>query len=202
MQKSAGVTAPRRCELFIGHIVALLGGCCSNSFVEGFYLLLHHLQKVKFQIVGLRNLRQNGMIRRLLPCLDLPQCHTGIQRCFLQHFAEHLVRHKVRAGTGRQIPAAGQQPHRLPIDLLIAVIGVFGGRAALGKGRRVQNNIVIVALFLFGHLGQQVKNIGAFIIQIGQPVFPAVFRCQFQCKSSRYSIWGGWASKSCCQTDR
>ena len=80
MQKSAGVTAPRRCELFIGHIVALLGGCCSNSFVEGFYLLLHHLQKVKFQIVGLRNLRQNGMIRGLLPCLDLPQCHTGILR--------------------------------------------------------------------------------------------------------------------------
>lgn len=72
MQKSASVTAPRRCELFIGHIVALLGGCCSNSFVEGFYLLLHHLQKVKFQIVGLRHAGQDGVVGRLLPCLDLP----------------------------------------------------------------------------------------------------------------------------------
>lgn len=130
MQKSAGVTAPRRCELFIGHIVALLGGCCSNSFVEGFYLLLHHLQKVKFQIVGLRNLRQNGMIRSLLPRLDLPQRHTGIQRCLPQHLTEHLIGHKMGAGAGRQIPAAGQQPHRLPIDLLIAVIGVWRSRGS------------------------------------------------------------------------
>ena len=62
------------------------------------------------------------------------------------------------------------------------MVGVFGGGPAFGKGRRVKNNIIVAALFLPRHFGQQVKNIGALIVKVGQPVAPAVFGGQLQRK--------------------
>ena len=83
------------------------------------------------------------MIRGLLARLDLPQGNFCIKSGGPQHFAKQLFGHKVRAGAGSQISAAGQQLHSPQIDFLIAAQSRIYSLVGFGKSRRIQDNIVI-----------------------------------------------------------
>ena len=72
----------------------------------------------------------------------------------------------MRAGACGQIPTARQDAHSLEVDLLIAANGVCHRRAALGKGRRVEDNVIIRTALLLGQLCEQVKYIGAEILHM------------------------------------
>ena len=104
------------------------------------------------------------MIRSLLTRLDLAQGDLRVLGGIRQHGTKPVVRHKMRAGARGQIPAARQDAHSLEVDLLIAADGVCHGRAALGKGRRVEDNVIIRAALLLSQLRQQVKHIGTEIL--------------------------------------
>ena len=114
------------------------------------------------------------MIRPLLPCLDLPQGDLRVLGGVRQHGAETIVRHEVRARARGQIAAARQDAHGFEIDLLIAADGVHHGRAALGEGRRVKDDIIICPALLLGQLREQIEHIGAEILHA---ILQAVERC-------------------------
>lgn len=68
-------------------------------------------------------------------------------------------------------PPRGRMRHGLEVDLLIAANGVCHRRAALGKGRRVEDNVIIRTALLLGQLCEQVKYIGAEILHMSvQPI--------------------------------
>lgn len=77
------------------------------------------------------------MVGGLAAVLDLAQGDGGVGGRFAEHLTEEVRRHKVGAGAGGQIAAAGQELHGLEIDLFIAPVGVFHGGPALGEGRGV-----------------------------------------------------------------
>lgn len=77
------------------------------------------------------------MIGGLAAVLDLAQGDGGVGGRFAEHLAEEVRRHKVGAGAGGQVAAAGQELHGLEVDLFVAPVGVFHGGPALGEGRGV-----------------------------------------------------------------
>ena len=77
------------------------------------------------------------MVGGLAAVLDLAQGDGGVGGRFAEHLTEEVRRHKVGAGAGGQIAAAGQELHGFEIDLFVAPVGVFHGGPALGEGRGV-----------------------------------------------------------------
>ena len=67
------------------------------------------MENIKFKIVGLRYIPQNWMIRSLLTRFNLTQRYVSVAGSVLEHFYKKFLFHKMRAGTGCQITAAGQQ---------------------------------------------------------------------------------------------
>ena len=94
------------------------------------------------------------MIGGLLTCFYLAELNACILRGIVQHFAEELIRHKVRAGTGRKIAASGQQLHSFCVYGFIAVDRAVQSAAALGERRGIENNVIILAFLPLLHLGQ------------------------------------------------
>ena len=99
------------------------------------------------------------MVRRLLTCFNLAQRYVGILRRIMQHLHEEFLLHEVRAGAGSQIAAARQQLHRLEVDFLIAADSILHRAAGLRKGRRVEDDEVILVRMLVEQLAQQIKNV-------------------------------------------
>ena len=102
-----------------------------------------------------------GVVWALGPGFDQTQLDPGIVGGALQHSPETGVPHEMGTGAGSQIPAPGQGLHGAVIDLLITALGAVYGLAGLGKGRRVQDNVVVLA---GGQGGQQVKNVGGLVL--------------------------------------
>ena len=69
---------------------------------------LHDLEQIEFEIIRLGNVEQYRVIGALLARLYLPQTHIGIVRGLDEHLPKHVVFHKMRARTRRQIAAARQ----------------------------------------------------------------------------------------------
>ena len=61
----------------------------------------------------------------------------------MEHFHEPLLRHEVRAGAGRQIPAGRQQFHRPVVDLLVPPGGAVHRFPGFSEGRRIQNDKIV-----------------------------------------------------------
>ena len=103
------------------------------------------------------------MVAGLLPGLDLPQLHPGVLRGAVEHGHELLLCGEVGAGAGGQIPAPGQQLHGPVVDLLVAGNGVGHSLPGFGKGRRVQDDeVVLHRLPLQGR--QQVEHVGGHAV--------------------------------------
>ena len=113
------------------------------------------------------------MIRPLLAGFYLPKGHMGVGGSLQKHPFEILFVHEVGTGAGSQIPAPGQQLHGPAVDLLIAPVGIFSGIAALGKGRGIQNDIIVCPALLFAQFRKQFKYIPADKLQL-QPVEPGI----------------------------
>ena len=101
------------------------------------------------------------MVRALGAGLHQAQLHLGVAGGALEHLPEQGVRHKVRAGTGGQVPAPGQGLHGPVVDFLVAPLRVFHRLAGLGKGRRVQDDVVVRPR---GQVGQQIKDVGHLVL--------------------------------------
>ena len=87
------------------------------------------------QLAGMRGLMANTSGKTIIP------------RCIGQHFLEHCLRGKMRAGTSRQIPSARQQLHSTFIDFPISAHCIEHCFAAFGKCRRIQDNEIIFCMF-------------------------------------------------------
>ena len=57
----------------------------------------HDLEYIKLEIVGLRNVPEYRMIRRLLAGLNLTQLNARVVRGRYEHFYKEPVRHEVAA---------------------------------------------------------------------------------------------------------
>ena len=99
------------------------------------------------------------MVGRLLPGLDLPQLHPGVQRRGPEHLYKQLRGHEMAAGGRCEIAAPGQQLQGPQVDLLVAPLGTFHGFPGFGEGRRVQDDKIVRGLSLGGQLRQQVEHI-------------------------------------------
>ena len=116
------------------------------------------------------------MVRRLLPRFNLAQLHMGFRRRVMQHFHKQFFFHKMRAAAGGQISAPGQQLHGFHVDVFVTCSGVSHRLAALGKGRRIQNDKIVVPTVFRLQFVQQCKHIGLHYLH---PVRHAVlFRVQ------------------------
>ena len=76
------------------------------------------------------------MVRRLLASFDLAEADAGVFGGIVEHLAEQVVAHEVRARAGRQVTAAGQEFHSFQVDFFIAPDGIADGMARLGEGDR------------------------------------------------------------------
>ena len=109
-----------------------------------------------------------GLILGLLAGLDLPQLDAGIQGGLPEHGGEFLLCGEVGAGAGGQQAAPGQQLHGPVVDLFVACHGVLHRLPGFRKGRRIQDDEVILPLF---QAGQQVKDVGRHALHhVLQPV--------------------------------
>ncbi len=99
------------------------------------------------------------MVRGLAALLDLPEGHAGVPGGVREHLPEEGGRHEVGAGAGGQIPSLRQKLHGPAVDLPIAPAGALHGGAALGEGRRIQDDIVKGLLPGGGKLGQILEYI-------------------------------------------
>ena len=121
----------------------------SISTTSQLLLLINHLEDEELQIVRLICCPQDRMIRRLCPELYLPQAFVYVPCCLPNGLCKKLIGHKMRAGTGCQKASVLYQLHGTQIDLTVALYSIFNGASGLGKGRRIQNNyIILFSLFL------------------------------------------------------
>ena len=97
------------------------------------------------------------MITVLLGNRDLFQGYTGFPGGFLQHLFEHVYLHVPGTRTCRKISSVTQYFHGFLVYAFIALVGVICSSAALGKGRRIQDDQVIVSE---SDLIQVLKDIG------------------------------------------
>ena len=100
------------------------------------------------------------MIRRLLAPFNLAQVDTGIGSRIGQHGPEQIIAHEMGTRTGSQVPAPGQQFHGFQIDFLITTDGIAHRMARFGEGWRIEDDEIIVMVFMFGQVRQKVKDIG------------------------------------------
>ena len=85
---------------------------------------------------------------------------AGVFGSIVEHLTEEVVAHEVGARAGGQIAAAGQELHGFQVDFLIASDGVVDGMTGLGKGRRVEDDEIIVMALVVGQVGQEVEDVG------------------------------------------
>ena len=52
---------------------------------------LYHLEEIELEIVRLLHAPEDGMVTALLPCLDLPQLHTGVPGGGAEHFQKFFL---------------------------------------------------------------------------------------------------------------
>ena len=100
------------------------------------------------------------MVRRLLASFDLAEADAGVFGGIVEHLAEQVVAHEVRARAGRQVTAAGQEFHSFQVDFFIAPDGIADGMARLGEGRRVEDDEVIVMALVFSQVREQIEDVG------------------------------------------
>ena len=100
------------------------------------------------------------MIRRLLAAFDLAEADAGVFGGVVEHLAEQVVAHEVRARTGREVAAAGQELHGFQVDFLIAPDGVADSMARFRESRRVEDDEIIVMTFVVGQVSQEVEDVG------------------------------------------
>ena len=137
------------------------------------------LEEEEFEIIGFLHAPEDGVVSALLSHFNLPQLDAGVLGGAVEHLDEKLLRGEVRTGAGGKISAARQQLHGAIVDLLIAGHGFGNGLAALGKGRRIENDEVIAAGLLF-QLRQQLEHVGAYAFHyIIQAVAAGVFAGAF-----------------------
>ena len=86
------------------------------------------------------------MVGGLLAHFDLAQLAVSVLCGGAQHLDEQLLGGKVGAAGRGQIAAPGQQLHGPVVDLLVPAHGVLHRAACLGKGGRVQDDEVALAL--------------------------------------------------------
>ena len=60
-------------------------------------LFLHHLEEIKFQIFGLRDAPEDGVVSGLPPLFDLPEGHGRVAGRVEEHGAEELGGHETGA---------------------------------------------------------------------------------------------------------
>ena len=102
------------------------------------------------------------MVRRLLAPFDLAEADAGIFGGIVEHLAEQIVAHEVRARARSQIAAARQEFHGFQVNFLIAPHGVADGMTRFGEGRRVEDDEVIVVALVFSQVREQIEDVGLF----------------------------------------
>ena len=100
------------------------------------------------------------MIRRLLAPFDLAQVYARIRGGIGEHAAEQIVAHEMGARARSEITATGQELHGLQVDFLVAANGVVHSMARFGKGRRIEDDEVVIVILLFCQLRQKVEDVG------------------------------------------
>ena len=73
------------------------------------------------------------MVGGLLTGFDLAKSHARVLGGVVKHLFKIGLGHKMRAGAGGKITAAGKELHCLEVDLLVAANGVFQRVTALVK---------------------------------------------------------------------
>ena len=110
---------------------------------------IHDLEHIEFKIIRFFCRPQNRMIRCLCPVFYLSDPLMHILRCLVDRLRKKLIIHKMRAGTGCQISASGQQLHCCSIDLSIALHCVGNRFSGFCKGRGIKNDHIIYPRLLF-----------------------------------------------------
>ena len=105
------------------------------------------------------------MVGALLAGLDLPELHPGVTGGAVEHFDEQLLGGEVAARAGGQISAPGQQLHGPVVDLLIAAHGVVYRLAALGEGRGIEDDEIVLPGLLL-QLRKQVEHVGGALCEV------------------------------------
>lgn len=117
--------------------------------------------------MGLGDAPDDGVVGGLLALLHLAELHVGVVGRLGDGILEAVGVHEVGAAARGQVAAAGQQAQGLVVDLAVTAGGGGHVLAALGEGRRVQNNEVegaalLGAAALVGDEGVQVlEDVGA-----------------------------------------
>ena len=135
------------------------------------------------------------MIHSLLAEFHLPQPSVGIAGCLLNGLPEQLRRHEVRAGAGDQVPSVLYEQESLPVDLAVSGDCRLHRASRFGKGRRIQNDHIILLPFL--PLGrQEIKDIADHIINaVLEPIEACILLCLTD--GEPRGVDGGYVSCSC-----
>ena len=105
----------------------------------------HYLEDVELEIRGFRHVPEDGMIRSLLADFHFAEADVCIFSRIFQHIFKIFALHEVRAGAGGEVAAAGQQSHGAVVYLAVAALGGVDSPAALGEGRRVEDDEVVLS---------------------------------------------------------
>src|SRR5438105_13066366 len=115
------------------------------SIVTTFLLSMIYVQYYAFQVGCFRDCGQHWMILGLASFLQNAGLAMAVRSRFSDHGQELGLAHVIRAGAGHQSASRAQHLHDPKIEFLVAAEGGFHVALALGEGRWVEDDGVVLS---------------------------------------------------------